>query len=244
MKLKYLILLFTALIFFQTSAQKIKFEDFNLKRAIIELGYDRNKNSEIEISEIDTVQKLNLSKRNIKSIDDLIYFKSLKWLNVMTNEIKEIDVFYGNSTIEELYVGENKLGPKLIIKNMPNLSVIYAFRNEIVELEFIGKHSKLKSLYIQGNPVVNLDLQNLPKLENLQLFDCDNLKTIDFDKSTNLKQFFLLDMKVVNVRMKNDNVKTIYLEMTSDPKNTPRIDSIKTAPVLKIKEGMIVTPIK
>lgn len=240
--MKYLIILFTALTFFQASAQKIKFKDSNLKKTLIELGYDRNKNSEIEISEIDTIQKLNVSKRSIKSLEDLIHFKSLKVLNAMTNEIKDINILYENSTIEELYIGENKLGPKLTIKNIPNLSGIYAFRNEITEFKFIGEFPKLKSLYIQGNPVANLDIQNLPNLESLQLFECDNLKTIDFSIKTKLKQFFLLDMKVVNVVLKNERVRTVYLEKTSDPKNTPRIDSIKTAPVIKIKEDMTITP--
>lgn len=242
--MKYIILLFTFSAFFQANAQKIKFKDSNLKKALIELGYDRNKNSEIEVSEIDTVQKLKISKRNIKSLDDMIYFKKLKVLNVMSNNIKEIKVFYGNSTFEELYIGENKLGPKLIVKNIPNLTGIYAFRNDITDLEFIGEFPKLKSLYIQGNPVVNLDLQNLKNLENLQLFECDKLKTIDLWKQTKIKQFFLLDMKVVNVVSKNEFVRTAYIEKKSDPKNSPKIDSVKTAPVIKINKDMIITPNK
>lgn len=239
--MKYIIILLALSTIVQANAQRIKFKDSNLKKALIELGYDRNKNSEIEIREIDTVQKLNISKRNIKSINDLIHFKSLKELNAMTNEIKEISVFYGNSTIQALNVGENKVGPKLTIKNMPNLSGVYAFRNGITEFEFIGEYLKLKSLYIQGNPVENLNLQNLQNLENLQLFECDNLKTIIFFIGTKLKQFFLLDMKVVNV-LKSENTRTMYLEKVSDPKNSPRVDSIKTAPTIKIKEGMIIKP--
>lgn len=242
--MKYIIILFAVLAFFQANAQKIKFKDSNLKKALIELGYDRNKNFEIEIREIDTVQKLKISDRNIKSLDDMIYFKNLKVLNVMINNIKDIKVFYGNSTIEELYIGENKLGPKLIVKDIPNLTGLYAFRNDINDLEFIGEFPKLKSLYIQGNPVVNLDLQNLKNLENLQLFECDKLKTIDLWKKTKIKQFFLLDMKVVNVVSKNEFIRTAYIEKISDPKNSPKIDSVKTAPVFKITKDMIITPNK
>ena len=60
------------------NAQKIKFKDLKLKSALIELGYDFDKNNEIEVSEIDTVISLKISKRNIDRIDDLIYFKKLK----------------------------------------------------------------------------------------------------------------------------------------------------------------------
>ena len=240
--MKYIILLLFSLTFIEDNAQKIKFKDPNLKKALIELGYDRNKNKEIEISEIDTVQKLKITKRNINSLDDLVHFKSLNEVNAMTNNIKEISVFYGNSTIQELYVGENKLGPKLTIKNMPNLSGLYAFRNDIVEFEFVEEFSKLRSIYIQGNPVINLDLQNVPNLENLQLFECDELKTIDLLKKTKIKQFFLLDMKVVNVVSKNEFVRTAYIEKNSDPKNSPKVDSVKTAPVIKITKDIIITP--
>lgn len=239
--MKYTIIIFSILSITQANAQKIKFKDLNLKKALIELGYDRNKNSEIEVKEIDTVQKLNISKRNIKSVEDLVYFKNLKDLNAMTNEIKEINALHGNPSIQELNLGENKVGPKLTIKNMPNLTGIYAFRNGINEFDFVGEYPKLRSMYIQGNPVENLNLQNLQNLENLQLFECDNLKTINFYIGTKLKQFFLLDLKVVNV-VKTENTRIVYLEKKSDPKNSPRIDSVKTAPTIKIKEGMIIKP--
>lgn len=45
----------------------------------------------------------------------------------MTNKIKKIAVFYGYSTIEEIYVGENKLGLKPTIKNIASLSYFYTF---------------------------------------------------------------------------------------------------------------------
>lgn len=242
MKYKFLIVIIT-IISGNVNAQKIKFKDKKFKNALIELGYDFNKNSEIEISEIDTITKIKVIKKGIKSLDDLKYFKKLKVINAMTNEITDLKVFYGNITIEELYIGENKLGKKLIVKDMPNLKGLYAFRNDIKELEFIGRNENLKSLYIQGNPVENLNLQNLPNLESLQLFECENLKTIDFFIGTKLKQFFLLDMKVVNV-LKKENTRTIYLEKNSDPKNSPKIDSIKTAPVIKVTKDMIITPNK
>jgi hypothetical protein len=236
-----IIIIFSILSIIQANAQKIKFKDLNLKKALIELGYDRNKNSEIEIKEIDTIQKLNISKRNIKLLDDLVYFKNLKDLNAMTNEIKEINALNGNQSIHELNLGENKVGPKLTIKDMPNLTGVYAFRNGISEFEFVGEYLKLKSLYIQGNPVEYLNLQNLKNLESLQLFECDNLKTINFHIETKLKQFFLLDIKVVNVS-KTENIRTVYLEKKSDPKNSPKVDSVKIAPTIRIKEGMIIKP--
>jgi Leucine-rich repeat (LRR) protein len=236
--MRFIITSLFILIALQSNAQKIKFKDTNLKKALIELGYDINKNAELEKAELDTVTILKLSKRKISSLEDLVHFKNLKVVNVMTNNITSINVFFGNSTIEELYIGENKLGPKLILKDMPNLRGVYAFRNDLESVEFSGDFSKMRSLYLQGNLFVNLDIQNLPNLESLQLFECDQLKTVDISKKTNLRQFFLLDSKVVKVAWKNQDVKTIYIERKTEIEKPTQHDSIKTAPTIKVKEGV------
>lgn len=88
---KYIVLIFV--LFFQNiNAQSIKFKDDNLKLALLELGYDFNLDNEIQISEIDTVSTLKISKRNIKQLDDLVYFKNLKVINAMANQITNLDV--------------------------------------------------------------------------------------------------------------------------------------------------------
>lgn len=217
------------------NAQSITFQDKNLKKALIELGFDENKNSQIEHDEIINVEKLNVSNRNIKSLADIIHFKNLKELNVMTNQISDIKVLWGNTVLEELYIGENKLGPELVIKDMPNLRGLYAFRNGILNFKFLSELPNLKSLYIQGNPVVNLNLENVINLQSLQLFECDDLKTIDINKNTKIKNFFIVDMKITNIVSKNDTIKTVYLESSIDAKNPSEIENIKIAPTIKVK---------
>ncbi len=113
MKHKYLIISLIAFFSMNINAQEIKFKDSNLKKALLESGYDFNKNNEIEISEIDTITSLKISKKKIDKLDDLIYFKKLRILYATTNNITKLDVFFDNSIIEELYVGENRLGKKI-----------------------------------------------------------------------------------------------------------------------------------
>lgn len=72
------------------NAQSITFQDKNLKKALIELGFDKNKNSQIEHNEIMNVEKLNVSNRNIKSLADIVHFKNLKELNVMVYQNREV----------------------------------------------------------------------------------------------------------------------------------------------------------
>lgn len=218
------------------SAQSIKFQDVNLKKALIELGIDKNKNSQIEHDEIKDIQSLNISEKNIKSIEDLVHFKSLKELNANGNLITDINIFFGNTVLEELYIGDNKLGPELVIKDMPNLKGLYAFRNNIKDFKFLSVLSNLKSLYIQENPIVYLNIENLINLENLQLFECYNLKQIDLNKSTKIKQFFIIDMKVERVVSKDQNSNSVYLKNIEDAKNPSQIDNLKVAPTIKIKK--------
>lgn len=212
-----------------------------MKIALIELGYDLNKNNEIELNEADTITNLKISKRNISTLEDLKYFKNLKIVNATTNNIKDINVFFGNDKIQELYIGENKLGPKLVVQNMVNLKGLYAFRNDLKEIEFIGDFKNLKSLYLQGNLFENLEIPTLTSLESLQLFECDNLKTIDIYSNLKLKQFFLMDMKVVSVVNKSENIKTIFIQKNIADIQ-PQHKDLKTAPVIKVKGDMIVTP--
>lgn len=234
--MKKIISFIILLLYFNTNAQSIKFKENNLKKALIELGFDKNKNSQIEHSEIKDVKTLNISDKKIKSIEDLIHFKSLKELNANGNLITDISVFFGNTVLEELYVGDNKLGTELVIKDIPNLRGLYAFRNDIKDLKFLSELSNLKSLYIQDNPIVYLNIENLINLESLQLFECYDLKQIDLNKNTKIKQFFIIDMKVESIVSKDQNTNSVFLQNIKDAKNPSQIENLKVAPTIKIKK--------
>ncbi|MHC0443099.1 hypothetical protein [Flavobacterium sp. 3-210] len=194
------------------NAQKIKFKDENLKKTLFELGYDVNKDNEIEITEIDTISKLKISNRNIKSLDDLVHFKKLKTVNAMKNQVANLDVFFNNSTIEEIYVGENMLGKKLVIKNMPKLKGLYAFRNGLNELVLIST-TNIESLYLQGNMFEKIILDELPKLKTLQLSENGNLKLIDVKKNVELVQLYLNSTKIEKLDISNNLIlKTLYID--------------------------------
>lgn len=194
------------------NAQNVNFKDNNLKIALFELGFDFNKNKEIEISEIDTITSLNISKRNIKYLDDLIYFKKLKVINAMTNQIQNLNVFFNNSVIEEIYIGENQLGKKLTLKNIPNLKGFYAFRNNLEEIKFISTDN-IQSLYLQGNLFKKVKFKNLSKLKSLQLSENSKLKIIDISNNKELGQLYLTDTTISKLDITNNPLlKILYVE--------------------------------
>lgn len=230
---KYIVLIFV--LFLQNiNAQNIKFKDENLKMALLELGYDFNKDNEIQISEIDTVTKLKISKRNIKQLDDLVYFKNLKVINAMTNQITNLDVFFNNSVIEEIYIGENKLGEKLTLNNLKNLKGLYAFRNELVEIDFTGTDN-INSLYLQGNLFEKIDFKNLTKLYSLQLSENIKLKEIDVSNNKKLVQLYLTYTGISTLDITNNPLlKTLYVEKKVEIKKSEKLPNFKPMPIIQI----------
>ncbi|MCD9574170.1 hypothetical protein [Flavobacterium soyae] len=234
MRLNYILLFL--IVFFPKSlySQRIDFKDENLKKALLELGYDVNKDNEIQISEIDTISKLKISNKNIKSLDDLMYFKKLKIVNAMKNQVVNLDVFFNNSTIEEIYIGENNLGKKLMLKNMPKLKGLYAFRNGLNELVLINT-SNIESLYLQGNLFEKISLYELPKLKNLQLSENNNLKKIDVKKNVELIQLYLNSTKIEKLDISNNPLlKTLYIENGVDLSKSENQKNFKPMQMIKL----------
>lgn len=232
MKKFFISILFLSL---NTQAQSIKFKDENLKKALIELSLDKNKNSQIEIKEVEHLEDIDISDKKIRSIDDLINFKNLKVINVNNNLISDITPLYGSEKLEEIYIGDNQLGPILILKDMPNLKGVYAFRNNLKEIKFLSSFPNLKSLYLQENPITSLNIENLINLESLQLFECFDLKEIKLNKKTKIKQFFIIDMKVKNIVSNDEFTNIVQLEKIEDARNISENENFKIAPVIKVK---------
>lgn len=235
MKYKSLLLLFSVLLFQSITAQKIVFKDENLKLALLDLDYDFNKDNEIEISEIDTVSKLTIRDRSIKQLDDLIYFKNLKIINAMSNQITNLDVFFDNSMIEEIYVGENNLGKKLVLKNLKNLTGLYVFRNGLEEINLIDTNN-IQSLYIQGNLFETIEFKNLSKLNTLQLTDNEKLKVIDVSNNKKLKQLYLINTAISELDMTNNLfLKILYVEKGVKIKKNDKQSKFKPMPIIQSK---------
>lgn len=215
------------------NAQNIQFKDENLKFALLELGYDFNKDNEIQISEVDTVTNLRITKRNIKLLEDLVYFKNLKVINAMGNQITNLDVFFDNSVIEEIYIGDNKLGEKLVLKNLKNLKGLYAFRNGIVEIDFTGTDN-VKSLYLQGNLFEKIQFKNLTKLYSLQLSENVKLREVDVSCSKELVQLYLTFTRISILDITNNPLlKTLYVEKWVEIKKGEKLPDFKPMPQIK-----------
>jgi hypothetical protein len=232
MKRTSFLILVIILIAQNVRAQKIVFKDQNLKAALLNIGYDFNKDSEIEISEIDTITKLNISERKIKSLDDLIYFKSLKTINANTNQIENLDVFFNNNIIEEIYIGGNLLGKKLALKNIKNLTALYAFRNNLEEIDLIGTNN-IKSLYLQGNLFKKIEFENLLDLNTLELSNNKGLKFVDIHFNQALVSLYLIQTPLSKLDISHNNLlKILYVAKDVELIKNDTQSKFKPAPTI------------
>jgi glutaredoxin-related protein len=229
----FFVLVVITLIAQHACAQKIVFKDQNLKSALLDKGYDFNKDGEIEISEIDTVTKLDISKREIKSLNDLSYFKSLISINANTNQIKDLDVFFDNNTIEQIYIGKNLLSGKLILKNMKSLTGLYAFKNNLTEIDLSGTDS-IKLLYLQDNLFEKIGFKNLPNLTSLELSGNKKLKLVDISFNRALEYLYLLDVALSKLDITNNTLlNTLYVEKSVKLIKNDTQSNFKPAPIIR-----------
>jgi len=233
--MKYINIVLLVIVLFSNciNAQKIKFKDENFKSALLELGYDFNKDNEIQISEIDTVVKLKVSKKKIKTLDDLVHFKKLRIINAMTNQITNLDVFNNNSIIEEIYIGENKLGKKLVLNNLKSLEGLYAFRNGLEEINLVNTDN-IQSLYLQGNCFKKIEFKNLSKLKTLQLSENDKLKEVSVVDNKELVQLYLTGTLVSKLDISsNPLLKTLYVEKEVEINRNKKQSDFKPMPIIE-----------
>jgi hypothetical protein len=233
--MKYTSILVLVVVFIAqgASAQQIVFKDQNLKSALLKKGYDFNKNGEIEVSEIDTVSKLNISKSNIRRLDDLKYFNSLKKVYAMSNQIANLDVFFDNNIIEEIYIGENALGKKLALNNVKNLTILAAARNGLDTIELNGTDN-IKQLYLQANSFKNIKFKNLTNLSTLELIDNKTLKIIDISSNPALSYLNLLSTAISQLDISNNKLlSTFYVVNTVKVIKSASLKNTEAAPVVR-----------
>ncbi len=183
-KLLLLFILFTSLLSY---SQTVTIPDANFKAALIEIGVDTNNDGEIQVSEAEAVTEINVSNKNISSLEGISNFINLSNLNSSTNLLSSLNI----SNLEELK-SLNCWGNQLTILTLPI-------------------QSKLESLGCSYNQLVSIDLSNQLDLKQ---FSCNNNQFISLDVSNQSKLthfYFDQNYYLETVNMKNGIVEEITL---------------------------------
>jgi len=211
--MKNLVLSFLLFLTCNLYSQDIKFKNSQLEKIILKKypEIDINKNDKIEIEEALKVDHLNLMEENLVNVEDLIFFKNLKYLSLTINEIESLKL-KNFPHLEKLYCARNKL-TQLEISDMPKLQEL-AFGINLLEKVIIKNCPNIESLNFMDNKINRIDLSEFSKLKYLSA-DHNNLTTIDFSKNPNLIQFLIHGNQIRKIDISNNpnlNLKILYID--------------------------------
>lgn len=137
-----------------TNAQVVSIPDANFKAALIAAGVDKNKDGEIEENEAMMVEKLEISVKDISSLEGITAFKHLAYLSCGSNDIRSIDLSK-NTELTDLNFSNNKL-TSLDISALVNLKRLICSMNKLTVLDV--SHNKLTLLDCSYNQLSDLDI--------------------------------------------------------------------------------------
>ena len=190
---------------FNTSQNRTYVPDDNFEQALIDLGYDDILDDYVLTSNIENVQYLNISNKNINDLTGIEGFTSLRGLICNDNNLTSIDLsgnlqlrdllcyrnqlstinVSNNTQLENLKIANNNIH-SLDLTNNPNLQVLVIQNNNITNFNNIhfNNYSNLTRLYIMNNPIIALDLSHFTNLESLNCSDC-NLSQLNLRNGNN-----------------------------------------------------------
>lgn len=129
------------------------------------------------------IKEFNVSARQIKSLEGLKYFLSLKALYCTSNQLTSLDIS-DNPELETLNCSNNQLS-SLIFGNNNTLKNLYCETNQLSALDVSTNHA-LERLHCWGNQLSNLNVSSNTSLRELRC-EGNNLKTLNVSTCTELR---------------------------------------------------------
>lgn len=162
------------------NAQIVNIPDTNFKNALIVEGVDTNGDGEIQVSEAEAILNLNVSFKNILSMEGIQSFVNLEVLHCSNNQLSTLDMSQ-NLNLQWLTCGGNQLSNLDVTQNL-NLINLWCDNNALNDLD-VTQNLSLVSLWCWNNPLGSIDVsQNL----NLEDLACSNTQLSDLNVTQNL----------------------------------------------------------
>ena len=186
-----LLFLFISGISIAQISSSVNIPDQNFEQALIDLGIDSDGiiNQSVLIDDIAPIEVLDVSNKNISSLEGIQSFQNLKYLYAYNNQVATIDVS-ANTGLIHLSLNNNQL-TSLDITNNSLLEELHINNNQISSLS-LGNHPDLIRLHAGGNQITSLDLSGLPILNSLILWGSE-LTSIDLSSNVELVELVLDD---------------------------------------------------
>ena len=160
--------------------------DDNFEQALIDLGYDSGNLDDYVITEnIQDVEFLNISEREISDLTGIADFIGLTNLNFEGNSITTLDL--SNIALVNLDASDNSLSD-IDISLLTNLTDLDVSNNNLTQLA-LDANTNLIDLDISSNAITNINTDGLINLEDLKC-ELNQLGSLDVSQNTNLKILF------------------------------------------------------
>ena len=224
--MKKFIIILSLLLTSIVNAQIVNIPDANFKTVLLEIA-DTNNDGEIQVSEAEALQIMNVRNRDISSMEGIQSFSNLTYLNCATNDLTELDLTQ-NVNLIELWCGFNDLTELDLSQNV-NLVEFFCITTLISNFD-LSHNLDLVVLFLSGNALLtSLDLsanQALEELEchfsgltslitqnqNLRHLNCTNnqLSTIDISQNPNLEFFSIYNNNLTELDVtQNQNLEVL-----------------------------------
>jgi Leucine-rich repeat (LRR) protein len=202
--IKYLFLLLIVSFFSGCSDQKVKIGDENFEKALINNKLDDKLDGILIIDENITskTDTLNISGSNIKSIEGIEYFISLKKLDCSNNDISSINVSK-NTNLEELNCSNNNINSIDLNKNL-QLKRLYVHNNQKGRPNYPPTHPKFREFRNKKSDNFQLNISNNINLEEL---NCSSnlISSLDVSKNIDLVELNCSNNKLSSINLSNNS---------------------------------------
>lgn len=144
---------------------------------------DLNDDKEIQLSEVENLEFLDVSSKGIKSLEGIQHFVNLKALDCYKNKLSALDVTQ-NIKLETLFCFDNQI-TDLDMSHNPELYELGCRGNNLTSLD-LSQNKKLGIVYCYKNNLTSLNIKNgnNAKLTSMWAFENPDLSCIEVDDSS------------------------------------------------------------
>ena len=189
------------------NAYKIKSIKDKFVRNYLEENYghqfkDYNGEKYITKNAISNIHSMDLSNKNISSIEGFEIFNDLYWIDLSNNKITDISSLSEMKTLTEIDLSNNKVKDITPLESIKELRALNLSGNNIKDVSCLAKEDEqndgIVELNLSGNRNVK-GYEKLNSLTNLNLTNCDITNTNNLSNLYNLSILTIPDNNLSNI---------------------------------------------
>ncbi len=193
----------------------INFPDKSFEKAIREII--NKPKGDVLYSDVSKITKIVFNDKDIKLIEGIQYFKSLKTLNLGHNKITDISAIKNLIKLERLELYFNKITDISAVNSLVKLEDLVLDKNKVIDISAVKGLTNLENLSFWDNEITDISaIKNLVKLKILEL---SNNKITDISvlkNLVNLEYLFVESNEITDISIIKNLKKIKRLGVDSD----------------------------